>query len=345
MRILISVDAHLPIPPKEYGGIERIVDSLVKEFQDRGHSVGLVAVGESTCSVDTLFPWAHSSPETTWHHLRNAKTLARAAREFAPDVIHSFSRLAYLLPSMRRSMPKIMSYQRYTGGRQIRIASILAARSLVFTGCSQFIAELGRRWGGEWRAIHNFTDTSYFDFAPTVEAEAPLVFLSRIERIKGAHTAIQIARACGRRLLIAGNRVETEDGKAYWDNKIAPHLGTGGIEYVGPVNDEQKRDLLRQSAALVVPVEWDEPFGIVFVEALACGTPVISCPRGALPEIVQDGVHGFLIGSLEQGVAAVNRIENISRIACREHAERSFSSAVIADNYIALYSELVSRPK
>src|SRR5439155_10988576 len=103
-----------------------------------------------------------------------------------------------------------------------------------------------------------------------------------------------IARAARRRLIIAGNRSTTQDGIPYWEREIAPNIGKDGIEYVGPVNDAQKNELLGKASAMVVPIEWDEPFGIVFAEALACGTPVISTPRGALPEIIRNGKEGVL---------------------------------------------------
>jgi len=343
MRVLFTVDPEIPVPPRLYGGIERIVDSLTRELRSRGYAIGLVANPESTCEVEEFFPWSKACSGGWKNGVRNSMALGSAVRKFQPQVIHSFSRLGYLLPLLPFSLPKVMSYQRYTGGRQIQIGARLAGKSLVFTGCSEFVAAMGRPWGGDWRAIHNFTDTNYYQFAPTVEAEAPLLFLSRIERIKGAHTAISIAQGTGRRLVIAGNQVKEGDGPAYWRNEIAPHIDGHNVKYVGPVADAQKRELLREAAALVVPVEWNEPFGIVFVEALACGTPVISCPRGALTEIIEDGLHGFLINSVTDGVAAVKQLGTISRRACRARAEQQFSVQVVASEYENLYRQMISR--
>ena len=167
--------------------------------------------------------------------------------------------------------------------------------------------------------------------------------MAELEAIKGAHTAIRIARDAGRRLVIAGNRVDSPDGRAYWSNQIEPYLGSENITYVGAVDEAQKNDLLGRAAALLVPVEWEEPFGIVFAEALACGTPVISCPRGALPEIVRDGEHGFLVRSVAEGVAAVGRLPEIDRFACRHLAEQRFSRRVACDGYLAVYRELAMR--
>ncbi len=340
MQILLSVDPGIPVPPLLYGGIERVAHGLIVELRKRGHRVGLVAHAASTAAVDFFVGWPTQGRST---NRNNVRTLWRAVRTFRPDLVHSFSRLGYLLPFLPLRLAKVMSYQRHTGGQRNRIAARLAGRSLAFTGCSEFIATQGQRWGGRWASIPNFVDTDFYTYRPTVPADAPLVFLSRIERIKGAHTAIAIARQAGRRLILAGNRVEQGEGAAYWQTEIAPHLGRDGIEYIGPVNDTQKNELLGSAAAMVVPIEWDEPFGIVFAEALACGTPVIACARGALPEIVETGVHGFLVSSVSEGLDAVRRLPEIARQACRQRVEERFSCRVVTGQYEALYRSLVER--
>jgi glycosyltransferase involved in cell wall biosynthesis len=230
-----------------------------------------------------------------------------------------------------------MSYQRDPNRRTVSWAQRLARGSLQFTGCSEYICRLGRSAGGDWSAIHNFVDLDSFDFVASVPDNAPLVFLSRVEEIKGAHLAIEIARGAGRRLIIAGNHSANAKEAAYWRERVEPHLDRDGIEYVGPVDDRQKNALLGQAAALLVPVQWDEPFGIVFVEALACGTPVISCPRGALPEIVEPGTTGFLSGSPDELLAAVGRVRQLDRRRCRAAVEERFSVGVIAQQYETKY--------
>jgi glycosyltransferase involved in cell wall biosynthesis len=181
-------------------------------------------------------------------------------------------------------------------------------------------------------------------FRAAVPADAPLVFLSRVEPIKGAHLAIDVARQVGRRLVIAGNHGEEGEIGRYWREQIVPHLGRDAVEYIGPVDDRQKNDLLGGAAALLVPVQWDEPFGIVFAEALACGTPVISCPRGALLEIVRDGREGFLADTVEGLAGAVGRLASIDRAACRQRVEKEFSADEIVRRYEALY-ETVCAPQ
>jgi len=337
MRILITADPELPVPPKLYGGIERIVHILATGLQACGHTVGLVANADSTSFVHQLFPWPGLRSQQKMDSLKNTLALFSAVLQFKPDLLHSFSRLQYLLPQLRFDMPKIMSYQRKPSWRPVYWGSRIAGGSLTFTGCSEHICSQGRIAGGVWRAIHNCVEMETYAFQHAVAHDAPLVFLSRIERIKGAHTAIEIALRTGRRLIIAGNYGTSGEEGRYWENEIAPHIGKAGIEYIGTVNDEQKNRLLGQAAAMVVPIEWDEPFGIVFAESLACGTPVISCPRGALPEIVRNGIDGFLVDNVEQACQAVNKLQQIDRRNCRQRAEECFSASVIVNKYERLY--------
>lgn len=340
MRILLTVDPEIPVPPPHYGGIERIVDGIATELCLRGHAVGLVAHPASKCPVERLFAWPRGASGGLRDGIANSLALLNAVRQFHPGVVHSFSRLGYLVPLLALRIPTIMSYQRHTGGRKLAIAQALGGRRFEFTALSEFIAAMGRRGGGRWSVVPNFSDTGFYRYTAEVPADAPLVFLSRIERIKGAHTAIEIATQAGRRLIIAGNRVETGDGPRYWRDEIEPRLEPGKVDYAGPVNDEQKNDLLGGAAAMIVPIEWDEPFGIVFAEALACGTPVISCPRGALPEIVRSGEHGFLVKSIAEGVAAVAGLPRISRAACRARCEQLFSQRAVVGQYEDLYRRL-----
>jgi glycosyltransferase involved in cell wall biosynthesis len=344
MRILLTADPEIPVPPQGYGGIERIVDALVRALRARGHVVGLVAHPDSASPADRRFGWPGRRSSSATDTLRNADALCGAAAQFRPDVLHSFSRLAYLLPLLPSRLPKVMSYQRHTGGRGIAWMARLGGRRLRFTGCSEFICGQGRRAGGHWTAIPNFVELDKYDFVPAVPADAPLVFLSRIETIKGPDLAIAIARASGRRLLLAGSPAKQGPEREYWDQKVAPELGRNGVEWIGEVDDVRKNTLLGGAAALLLPIQWDEPFGIVFAEALAAGTPVITCRRGALPEIIEDGATGFFISSTADGVAAVSRLPAIFRANCRRTAEQRFSLPVCVDMYLRLYQEMLDGP-
>jgi glycosyltransferase involved in cell wall biosynthesis len=342
MRLLITADPEIPVPPQTYGGIERIVDALVRELSRRGHEVGLIANPRSTCPTNAFYPWSGLRSQSRVDVVRNMRVLRSAVTEFRPDVLHSFSRMLYMLPLLSGGPPKIMSFQREPTPRNVSVADTLFNGSLSFTGISNYIVSQGQKGGGRWRAIYNFVDTRRYRFQPRVPQDAPLVFLSRVERIKGAHTAIAVARRTGRELIIAGNHADRGPEVDYWNQQIARQLGNG-VEYVGPVDDVQKNELLGRAAALIVPIEWNEPFGIVFAEALACGTPVISCPRGALPEIVRHGIDGFLVESVAQACDAVKRLDQIDRKVCRARVEETFSASEITAQYERLYQERQAR--
>ena len=344
MRLLLTADPEIEVPPRLYGGIERIVDVLVRRLQAKGHQVGLVARTGSTCPADAFYPWPGQRSQSKVDTLSNSVALWKAKRDFKPDLVHSFSRIAYLLPHLRGPVPLVMSFQRDPTPRTVgRAATLAAPGMLTFTGCSEYIARIGRPSGGEWLGIHNFADTENLHFSPSVPTDAPLVFLSRVEEIKGAHWAIEIARRTGNKLIIAGNHSDGGPEGEYWRTKIVPEIGHGGVEYVGPVDDVQKDKLLGAARAMVVPIRWNEPFGIVFAESLACGTPVISCPTGALPEIVRPGIDGFLIQSIEEGCEAVGKIGKIDRAACRRRAVEHFSADAVLARYLELYGRLVAR--
>jgi glycosyltransferase involved in cell wall biosynthesis len=315
MRLLLTADPEIEVPPRLYGGIERIVDVLVRRLQSSGHHVGLVARAGSTCPADAYYAWPGQRSQSKTDTILNSLTLWQAKRAFRPDLIHSFSRIAYLLPHLRGPVPLVMSFQRDPTPRTVGLAAKFAAPGmLTFTGCSEYIARIGRPSGGEWLGIHNFADTDNLHFSPIVPDDAPLVFLSRVEHIKGAHWAIEIARRTGQRLIIAGKPLRQRAPRASTGaRRSCRRSASDGVEYVGPVDDVQKDKLLGGARAMVVPIRWNEPFGIVFVESLACGTPVISCPTGALPEIVRPGIEGFLVETIEEGCEAVGKLDAIDR--------------------------------
>lgn len=343
VRILVTADPGFTVPPLLYGGIERVIASLAEKLRKYGHIVGLVAEQGSSCRVEELFAWPELTATRT-HHTRFMRKIAGAVRTFEPDVVHSFSRLLYLGSLLLdRSLPKIMSFQREPTRRTLRWADRLARGSLSFTGCSDYISSRGRHAGGDWHTVHNFVDLERYTFQPTVASDAPLVFLSRIEPIKGTHLAIDACSRAGRKLIIAGNHSEKDDEEGrYWREVVTPQINGREIVYVGTVDDVQKNQLLGKAAALIVPVQWEEPFGIVFAEALACGTPVISCARGALPEIVENGRHGFLVHRAEYLNNAIGKLGGVDRAVCRQRAETCFSAEVVVRRYEQLYSELVA---
>src|SRR4029453_9122233 len=229
MRILVTADPELEVPPRFYGGLERIVDGVVRHLRARGHQVGLVAKPGSQCEADAFYGWPGPSSLSRADTLANSWALWRAVRAFRPDVIHSSSRLAYLAPLLRGPVPIIMTYHRDPTLRTVGLALKLSAPEVLrFTGCSDYIAARGRRAGGDWQGIPNFFEANAFAFSATVAPDAPLCFLSRVESIKGAHWAIEIARRTGQRLVIAGNHAESGAGGDNWGKEREPGGGRGG---------------------------------------------------------------------------------------------------------------------
>jgi glycosyltransferase involved in cell wall biosynthesis len=344
VRIAITADPYLPVPPRFYGGIERVIDLLVRGLASRGHEVTLFAHPESSTEA-TLRPYGvppHTSRAARARELAQIGSGLWSLRH-SVDVIHSFGRLAALLPVLPlHGLPKIQSYQRPVPWNGVRRAASLARGSLVFTGCSTSLyAGEEARGGARWRTVFNGVDMTRYTPVPAVAADAPLVFLGRVERIKGPHHAIAIARAARRRLVIAGNLAPGPDA-LFYQRDVAPHVDGEAVSYIGPVDDEQKNRLLGSAAALLMPIEWDEPFGIVMAEALACGTPVIGFPRGSVPEVIVHGANGFHCRGIEDAAAAVSRIDGIDRVAVRADAERRFGHDAIVDEYERLYSELAA---
>jgi glycosyltransferase involved in cell wall biosynthesis len=338
MRIVITADPDLPVPPKHYGGIERIIDLLTRGLARRGHDVTLFAHPASS-STGRLVPYYGQSSASTFDTVCNAATLTRYVLTHAVDVVHSFSRLQYLLPILPLRIPKLMTYQRKITRRSVLLGNRLSNGTLHFTAISRHmmkhVADVGI-----WNMVPNCTCLERYQFKSRVENDAPLMFLGRIEEIKGAHLAIEVARRAGITLCIAGN--VPDDHRHYFETRIKPFIDDSNVIYVGPVDDEEKNLLLGRARALLMPILWDEPFGIVMVEAMACGTPVIGLDRGAVPEIVDDGVDGFVRRDIDGLVEAVGRISEIDRRHCRESVERQFSDAVVTEHYLSAYRNVIA---
>ena len=350
MRICITVDPYLPVPPTHYGGIERVVDLLVRELVRRGHDVTLVAHPDSRTPA-RLIPYGVAPHVGRVARARELVQVGAAllSERTRLDVIHSFGRLAALLPTLPfRHLPKIQTYERdgvpWTG---VRRAIRLAGPSVTFTACSTSVyrdrpPDVSAE---EWHTIFNGVDVARYTFQPVVAPDAPLMFLGRLDPIKGAHHAIAIARAAGRKLILAGNRVTVGPDAGYFEASIAPHLDGDNVRYVGEVDDAAKDVLLGAAAALLMPIDWEEPFGIVMAEACACGTPLVAFARGSVPEVVRPGVNGLMCRTVDEAVAAVAALSTIDRRAVRADCEGRFSAAVIVDQYEALYRSMRDRTR
>ena len=338
--ILLVADPYVPVPPLTYGGIERIVDFLAEGLSSKGWDVTLVCHPDSACNVRTLH---HRSSQTRWQG--RVLNIGRLLRHFSTnryDLIHSFAHFDLMAPLWPLAIPKIQSFQSPPDWKAFgKRNNVIPKKNLHFTTCGHHMVKDFTSFAPT-RAIHNGVRIEQFDFRAQVTHDAPLVFLGRIERIKGTHTAIAIAKATGRKLIIAGNRSIKAEVDRYFLEQVEPQL-SDQIRYVGAVDDIQKNDLLGSAAAFLMPIEWDEPFGIVMAEALACGTPVIGTARGALPEIVDDGITGACCQTVDEMIEAVRQVEGFSRHACRQSAESRFASDGIVEQYIALYESILDR--
>lgn len=343
MRILLVMDPFIPVPPRHYGGIERVVADLGAALIARGHDVTLWAAPGSSMNGH-VEPFGREHEWTRWSNVRNTLTLSSRflARRGAFDVVHNFGRLAYLLPIARSRVAKVQTYMRPVNPRNMAAFARLGARRLFYTAVSRAIKATGEIGGGQWRVIYNCAQAEKYALSTNVDARtAPLLFLARLERCKGAHTAIDVARRSGRPLVVAGNVSQVPAERDYFDRELRPLLDDPLVTYVGPVDDAQKIALLQASAALVTPIEWDEPFPVTLPEALLCGTPVVTLRRGGTPEGIEDGMTGFVCDTAAQMADAIGHLHTLDRRRCRAEAEKRFTAEVITSAYESLYRELM----
>lgn len=337
MRIAITADPELPVPPKLYGGIERVIAMLIEGLVARGHEVTLFANPASQVPCQ-LVPFKGASSLSRVDTMRNMLTICQHVLRGRYDIVHSFGRIAYLLPLLPLRMPKLMTYQRVITPRSIRWGHRLSRGTLHFSAISEWMmADV--KGLANWHLVYNGVPMHVYDFNPAVAPDAPLVFLGRVEHIKGTHLAIEVARKSGRRLVIAGNVPHGHE--PYFEQSIRPHIDGVQVSYMGPLDDLQKNELLGGAAALLMPILWEEPFGIVMAEAMACGTPILALRRGAVPEIVVNGVSGFVCESVQELVECVARIPDIDRRATRDLTQQRYSDAAIVLAYESVYRQML----
>ncbi|SRR6266566_301007 len=339
-RVLIIADPKIPVPPTKYGGTERIVALLARQLQRKGHVVDLLAGPDSQSFGGKLA--VHRLPTSNYGNRLWRKVLFQflslrlACRA---DVVINFGRIDYLETILRTAKPLICSFQNPV--EQFEVDWLLSRRdsSLAFVGISASqIETLQPR--DRFSVIHNSTDVKSLRFSPIAKKPPYLAFLGRITYKKGADTAIKIARCAGMKLKLGGTISDEPGGQEFFEKRIRPELGEQ-IEWIGPVDDAAKQDLLGGATAMLFPIRWSEPFGIVMSESLACGTPVIATRSASTPEVIQDGETGFLCDSEEDLVTAVRRVSELDRTACRRSAEEKFSSEIMATNYLEVIGRLL----
>jgi glycosyltransferase involved in cell wall biosynthesis len=332
------MDPGILVPPNGYGGHERLVYMFAREFSRLGHEVHLLVTNGSVvegCTVHGYgkegfppkkFDALKAIPKAWWFLWRNREKF---------DMVHNFGRLAYLLPILNHPIKKIMTYGRIITRRNIKWINYFPNKNIVFTAPSDWCVSTGNV-SGEWHTVYNAIDFSKYTLVENVPEDAPLVFLSRLERLKGVHEAIQIAKALGEKLIVAGNISPLLDEKAYFHEEIEPFIDGKQIIYVGTLDDEGKNHYLGSAKAMLFPAHTEEAFGMVMAESMACGTPVIAYNHSALPEVVTNGITGYIVENLEDMISKVKDIPGIDRRNCRLYAMKKFDVTIIATQYLNL---------
>jgi glycosyltransferase involved in cell wall biosynthesis len=333
------MDPGILVPPKGYGGHERLVYMFAKEYARLGHEVHLLVTNGSSVEGSTVHGYGREGfppkkmdallaiPKAWWFLWKNRNKF---------HLIHNFGRLAYLLPVLNHPIRKIMTYGREISYKNIFQINKFKNQNLVFTGCSHNLIFLSNL-AGRWETVYNAIDFTKYTLVEHIEEDAPLMFLGRIEKVKGCHTAIRVALETGNKLLIGGNISPLEDERKYFEEEIKPYIDGKQIVFLGQLNDEKKNHYLGQSKALLFPIEWDEPFGMVMVEAMACGTPVIAFKRGSVSEVVSDGLTGFSVSNVTEMINSILLVKSLSRKKCRENAESVFDVQIITHRYLNLF--------
>ena len=345
MRIAQVAPLYESVPPRLYGGTERVVSWLADELVQRGHEVTLFASGDSRTHARLVSAWPRAlrldpaQPDPfALHTLELAQAFSRAD-DF--DVVHCHVDYLALPYGRLVSTPVVHTLHGRLDLRPlIHVLTELREVPLVSISNSQRepLTGLDLNWVA---TVHHGLPMRDVPAVTTASDGRYLVFLGRMSAEKRPDLAIAVAKRAGLPLIMAA-KVDRPD-REYFEREIRPQLGHPLIEYIGEVSDAEKWRLLGDALALLFPIDWPEPFGLAMIEALACGTPVVARPCGAVPEIVRDGEVGFLADTVDELVAAVKRVDVIDRARCRRWAEAQFSVGVMADHYESVYRRLKSR--
>ena len=337
MRIAQLVPLQIAVPPRAYGGTERVVYNLVEALVKQGHDVTLYATGDSQTSarlVPMLDKALRFDPDVdaTAHHVAMLNEIYADADQY--DIIHSHMEYITLPFVDKTHRPTLLTlhgrldvpawnrvYRRYPAANYVSISD--AQR--------QFLPRL------HWvRTVHHGIDVAAFPFQP--KRGEYLTFVGRMSPEKRPEIAIEVAKRTGIPIKIAA-KVDHKE-QPFFEREIVPLLEDPLVEWLGEVDEAGKRELMANALALILPINWPEPFGMVFIEALACGTPVLTCPFGSVPELLMDGVTGYNGCTVEELVEAVGKVRRISREGCRSYVAGRFDSSRMASEYVDVYREL-----
>ena len=341
MRIAQVAPLYESVPPKCYGGTERVVSYLTEELVRQGHDVTLFASGDSETRARLVTACRRSlrldkhCMDQLAHHIVMLERVFQHASEF--DIVHFHVDYLHFSMSRRQQITHVTTlhgrldipdlFPLYQEFRDMPVVSISNVQREPLP------------WANWQATIHHGLPADLYRFR--AQTGSYLAFLGRISPEKRVDRAIEIAKRVQIPLKIAA-KVDRVD-KKYFKSAIKPLLCDSLVEVIGEIGDREKDEFLGNAYALLVPIDWPEPFGLVMIEAMACGTPVIAYRGGAVPEIMEQGHTGFIVQELEGAVEATRRIPKLSRKRCREVFEQRFTATRMADDYVRVYERLIHR--
>jgi glycosyltransferase involved in cell wall biosynthesis len=337
MRVGVLAPPWVSVPPPAYGGIELMLDRLARGLRDAGHDVTLFTTGDSTCPVERR--WVLERAETLRmgaavpelrHVLAGYEALAGC------DVVHDHTLTGPLYAERFPRLPAVTTnHAPFSEEMNALYRAVSPRMPVIAISQAQASQADGVRIAG---VVHHGLDVDAFPFGGG--RGGYFLFLGRMAPEKGARRAALVAQRAGVPLVMAAKMNEPLE-RAYFEEQVRPLL-SGDITFIGEVGGAEKVRLLREATGLINPIRWPEPFGLVMLEALACGTPVLSFKEGAAPEIVDHGVTGFLCVDIDDMADAVARVGEIDRAACRERAAEHFSVERMVAGHVAVYEQVIA---
>jgi glycosyltransferase involved in cell wall biosynthesis len=343
MRIAQIAPLFESVPPKYYGGTERVVSFLTEELVAAGHDVTLFASGDSVTRA-RLIAMCRRALRLDKHAIDylapQVLLVERAYRKSAEfDVMHFHIDYLHYPVSRRETVPQVTTLH---GRLDIPELGPLYAEFVDMPVVSISDAQRTPIRRANWQAtVHHGLPRDLFKFQP--EPGKYLAFLGRLSPEKRADRAIEIAKRVDMPIKIAA-KVDDVD-RAYFEAVVEPLLDDPRVEYVGEIGEGEKQEFLGDAYALVFPIDWPEPFGLVMIEALACGTPIIAYEQGSVMEVMGDGRAGFIVETLDEAVQAALRVKSFDRRRCRELFEERFTASRMASDYVTVYERLIERSK
>lgn len=341
MRIAQIAPLWIPIPPLTYGGSEFVVSLITEELVKRGHQVTLFATGDSKTSAHLIPVW----PKSLWRAKLSAPHAAFSllyheilSRQNEFDIIHDHCEF-YTAPFSKFLKPPVISTVHHPMYEEMIILfKKFPNINYIAISKNQRKAAPGINFV---KTIYNGIPLERYSFQE--KPKDYLLWISKITPKKGLSEAIEVAKKTGEKLIIAG--IIPKEQQDYFEYRVQPMIDGKQIQFVGAANFEKKVELFRNAKVLLYPIRRPEPFGLVVVESMACGTPVIAYKEGSMPELIRDGKTGFLVDTQEEMIAALKKINQIDRIACRRHVGRKFGLKKMVNKYEALYNTILKEKK